>query len=292
MLAQWAENAAPEGDPSELPKRPEFSDGWQLGKPDLELKMAKPFAVPADGPDIYRCFVIPIPLEKDMMVRAVEFRPGNHSLVHHAIMFLDASGRGGGKTRKVRSKASRASAVRAFSPPVDWCALGAGAMPRELPDGIVKYLKKGSDLVLQIHYHPNGKPQEDQSTVGVYFSDKPAKKIVTGIAVAQPELENPAGAARCEITAESHTIPCDVHVLGITPHMHNLGREMKVTATQPDTENEIPLIWIKDWDFNWQGQYQFEKPVRLPKGSVIKMLSIYDNSAENPKNPNDPPRGR
>ncbi len=113
--------------------------------------------------------------------------------------------------------------------------------------------------------------------------------MVTGIAVAQPGLVIPASAVRTEIQAECHPIPCDVHVLGITPHMHNLGREVKVTATQPGSEEEIPLIWIKDWDFNWQGQYQFESPVRLPKGSVIKMLSIYDNSAENPKNPNDPP---
>jgi hypothetical protein len=290
MLSQWAQNEAPEGDASELPKPPEFSEGWQLGKPDLELKMAKPFAVPADGPDIYRCFVIPIPLEKDMMVRAVEFRPGNHSLVHHAIMFLDASGAGRRKDAQDEEQGFESFGGPGIQPTGGLGGWAPGAMPRELPDGIVKYLKKGSDLVLQIHYHPNGKPQEDQSVVGVYFSEKPTKKIVTGIAVAQPGLEIPAGVARHEIKAQSHPIPTEVQVLGITPHMHNLGREMKVTATQPDSEEEIPLIWIKNWDFNWQGQYQFEKPVRLPKGSVIKVLSIYDNSAENPKNPNNPPQ--
>jgi hypothetical protein len=314
MLSQWAQNEAPEGDLSELPKQPEFSDGWQLGKPDLELKMAKPFAVPADGPDIYRCFVIPIPLEKDMMVRAVEFRPGNRSLVHHAIMFLDASGAGRRKDALDEEQGFESFGGPGIQPTGGLGAWAPGAMPRELPEGIVKYVKKGSDLVLQIHYHPNGKPQEDQSVVGVYFAptdnsvsseksvaakktssgkattEKPTKKIVTGIAVAQPGLEIPAGAARHEITAQSHPIPCEVQVLGITPHMHNLGREMKVTATQPDGEEEIPLIWIKDWDFNWQGQYQFDKPVRLPKGSVIKVLSIYDNSEGNPKNPNNPPQ--
>ena len=290
MLAQWAQNEAPEGDPRDLPKPPEFSDGWQLGEPDLELKMAKPFAVPADGRDIYRCFVIPIPIEKDRMVRAVEFRPGNHNVVHHAIMFLDASGAGRRKDAEDEEQGFESFGGPGIQPTGGLGAWAPGAMPRELPDGIVRYVKKGSDLVLQIHYHPNGKPQEDQSTVGVYFSEKPTKKIVTGIAVAQPGLEIPAGDAHCEIKAESHPIPCDVQVLGITPHMHNLGREMKVTATQPDSEEEIPLIWIKDWDFNWQGQYQFEVPVRLPKGSVIKVHSIYDNSAENPKNPNNPPK--
>ncbi len=133
MLAQWAQNEAPEGDPSELPKRPEFSDGWQLGKPDLELKMAKPFAVPADGPDIYRCFVIPIPLDKDKMVRAVEFRPGNHSLVHHAIMFLDASGAGRRKDAKDEEQGFESFGGPGIQPTGGLGAWTPGAMPASCP---------------------------------------------------------------------------------------------------------------------------------------------------------------
>jgi mono/diheme cytochrome c family protein len=289
LLGQWAKSGAPEGDPAELPKPPEFSEGWQLGEPDLVLKMPEPFNVPADGSDVYRCFVVPIPLEKDTMVSGVEFRPGNHSVVHHAIMFLDASGAARKKDADDDSPGFESFGGPGITPTGGLGGWAPGAMPRFLPDGIVKYVKKGSDLVLQIHYHPNGKPSVDQSQVGVHFSKKPTQHIVTGIAVVQPKLEIPAGDAHCQIAAETKPVPADVHVMGITPHMHNLGREMKVVATRPDGE-DVPLVWIKDWDFNWQGQYQFKEAVPLPKGSIIKVTAVYDNSDKNPKNPNNPPQ--
>ncbi len=290
LIGAWAKAGAPEGDPQDLPTPPEFHDGWQLGEPDMVLKMAEPFEVPADGPDVYRCFVIPIDIEKDMMVSAVEFRPGNRAVVHHAIMFLDANGAGRKRDAEDDKQGFISFGGPGIKPTGGLGGWAPGAMPRRLPDGIVKYVKKGSDLVLQLHYHPSGKAEQDQSTVGIYFSKKPTKKIVTGIAVADPGLKLPAGEKHCDVDAKTKPLPADVSVLGISPHMHNLGKEMKVTAKVPGSEDEVPLIWIKDWDFNWQGQYQFAKPVRLPKGSVINVHSVYDNSAENPKNPNNPPK--
>ncbi len=289
-IASWAKAGAPQGDPEDLPPQPDFPEGWQLGEPDMIVKMAEPFIVPASGRDIYRCFVIPLPIEKDMMVSAVEFRPGNRSVVHHAIMFLDANG-------AARKKDGRdgTSGYESFGGPgiVPTGGLGAwvpGATPRFLPEGIVKYVKKGSDMVVQLHYHSIGKEETDQSSIGLYFSKKPVRKIVTGVAILDTKLEIPADNPHYEITAYSDVLPVDVHVLGVSPHMHNLGREIKMTAVLPGSTDEVPLVWIKDWDFNWQGAYQFEKPIRLPRGSVIKVQAVYDNSSGNLKNPNSPPK--
>ena len=162
-------------------------------------------------------------------------------------------------------------------------------MPRMLSEGMGKFLRKGSDLVLQIHYHPDGKPEKDQSVVGIYFTKKPAEKIVAGIAVRTRSLDIPAGNSRYHASAESAPLPVNVQAIGIGPHMHYIGKEMKVVAKLPDGKT-TPLIWIKDWDFNWQGSYQFSTPIDLPKGTVIKLDAYYDNSADNPSNPNKPPK--
>jgi hypothetical protein len=158
-----------------------------------------------------------------------------------------------------------------------------------LPDGVGKMLRKGSDLVLQIHYHPDGKPETDESVVGIYFTKKPAQQIAGGVVVRSRDLNIPPGDKRYHVSAASEPLPAPVEVIGITPHMHYIGKEMKVTADVPGGKT-VPLIWIKDWDFNWQGQYQYQKPVMLPKGSVIKLEAYYDNSADNPRNPTKPPK--
>ena len=289
-IASWAAAGAPEGDPKDLPKPPEFFDGWHLGEPDMVLKMASAFSIPASGPDAYRCFVINVPIEKDMMISAAEFRPGNRKVVHHAIMYLDANGQGRSRDGEDGKPGFPSFGGPGIMPSGGVGGWTPGSVPRFLPDGIVKYVKKGSDLVLQLHYHPTGKPETDQSTVGLYFSKQPVRKIVTGIAVAQLGLKIPAGDAHCEINAATDPLPADVQVLGITPHMHNLGRQFKAVAVDPTGKRSVPLIWIKDWDFNWQGSYQFARPIRLPKGSRILVRAIYDNSAANTKNPNSPPK--
>jgi hypothetical protein len=139
-----------------------------------------------------------------------------------------------------------------------------------------------------VHYHPSGKPETDQSTVGIYYTKRPATKIVIGVPLLNRRLYIPAGEERHRITNDV-TLPVDVNAIGITPHMHLLGREMQVTATLPDGTRQ-PLIWIKDWDFNWQDQYLYASPVRLPKGTKLELEAFYDNSANNPRNPNHPPK--
>lgn len=288
-IADWSEAGAPEGDPKDLPPTPKFPEGWQLGTPDLVLRASDSFQVPASGDDVYRCFVIPIPIETDRTVAAVEFRPGNAKVVHHALFFLDSTGEG-----RKKDEAQAGPGYASFGGPgiLPTGALGGwapGAMPRLLPEGTGKMLRKGSDLVLQVHYHPVGKPESDRSTVGIYFTKTPARKIVGGLAVRSRDIDISPGEKRHHVTAESGPLPVDAQAIGITPHMHYLGKEMKVVAETPDGKT-VPLIWIKDWDFNWQGQYQYRSPVKLPKGTVVKLDAYYDNSAENPRNPSKPPR--
>jgi mono/diheme cytochrome c family protein len=287
LIARWADAGAPEGDPADLPAAPKFPDGWQLGTPDLVVKMAKPFTVPAAGRDVYRCFVIPLNLDEDRYVTAVEFRPGNRTVVHHVLMFLDANG-------AARKKDPAGDGYTSFGGAgiVPTGGLGAwvpGASPRFLPEGVGRFVRKGSDLVIQVHYHPSGKEEADQSTVGLYFAKKPSEKIVGGLAVRGRLRIIPAGEKTHRVSGEGEPLPVDVDVLSVAPHMHMIGKEMKVVAATPDGKT-VPLIHIADWDFNWQGSYSYAKPVRLPKGTVVKLEAVYDNSDGNPRNPSHPPK--
>ena len=287
VLKRWAESGAKEGELKDLPRAPSFPEGWRLGTPDLVLSMAKPFKIPASGRDVYRCFTVPIPIDADQTVAAVEFRPGNPTVVHHALMFLDALG-------QARKKDVDGSGFGGFGglgilPTGGLGGWVPGSTPRFLPEGTGMYLRKGSDLVLQIHYHPSGKEEEDRSQLGLFFTKKPAEKIVTGIAVSSRGLYIPAGAKRHKATAESQPLPVDANLIGIAPHMHTVGREMKVWAELPGGKTE-QLVWIKDWDFNWQGSYQYDGAIRLPKGTVVKLEAFYDNSTDNPQNPSNPPK--
>ncbi len=289
LLRRWAEAGAPRGDAADLPERPTFVEGWQLGKPDLVLEMPTEFAIPADGPDIYQCFVIPIPIDGHRTVAAAEFRPGNRRVAHHAILYLDANG-----AARRRDEQDPALGYRSFGGPgvLPTGGLGGwapGAVAKLLPDGTGKFLRKGSDLVLQMHYHPSGKPETERSSVGIYFTKRPVTTFVGGLAIMNHRLDIPPGEKHYRVTAQSEALPVDVNLLGLGPHMHLLGREIKVTGHKPSGEI-VPLIWVKDWDFNWQGSYGFLEPVRLPKGSVIRVEAEYDNSPDNPHNPNSPPR--
>jgi ABC-type phosphate/phosphonate transport system substrate-binding protein len=289
VLADWANAGAPEGKAADLPAAPRFREGWQLGKPDLILEMPDAFAVPAGGADVWRCFVIPIPLAEDRTVAAIEFRPGNRRVVHHASFHLDAEGQARKKDR-ADGKPGYASfgdaGIKTSGTLGGWTL---GSMPRFLPEGTGILLKKGNDLVLQMHYHPSGKDENDRSALAVYFTRKPVSRYVTRFFVSNNQLDIPAGARRHAALARSDPLPFDVEVLAISAHAHNLAREIKATATREGGE-PTPLVWIKDWDFNWHEVYRFEKPVKLSRGTVVKLEAFFDNTRDNPKNPNNPPK--
>jgi len=288
-LAAWAKAGAPEGDPKDLPPKPTFESGWILGKPDLVVEMPQTFTVPASGPDVYQCFVIPLPLTRDEAVVAIDFQPGNTKVVHHAILYLDSNGRASAKADP-KTKSFASFGGPGFPPTGNIGAWAPGIRPSTLPEGTGRYLKKGSDLVLQIHYHPTGKVEKDKSRVGIYFSKAPIKHYVgaVGIRTRQWALKIPPNEANYTVVEQSEPLPVPAKAIGILPHMHYLGKEMKIDAKLPDGK-EIPLLWIKDWDFNWQGIYGYKEFISLPKGTVFTMKAVYDNSTNNPRNPSAPP---
>ncbi|MGQ0635392.1 MAG: redoxin domain-containing protein [Planctomycetaceae bacterium] len=288
LFENWAEAGAPEGDQANLPQPPRFTDGWQLGEPDLVITAPEPFEVPAEGRDVFRCFVIPLPVDEDKLVAAVEFRPGNRRVVHHSLFFLDNRG----EARK-KDAADPGPGYSTFGGPgvLPSGSLGGwapGQVPPVFQDGAGRMLRKGSDLILQMHYHPSGKAEIDQSTVGIHFVKQPSQKIIAPLMIIDRSLYIPAGACDHQMSG-SYTLPADVTMIGVTPHMHLLGRQMKVAARLPDGTSE-PLIWIKDWNFNWQDQYLLAQPIKLPKGTQLEVEAVYDNSAANPLNPNSPPK--
>lgn len=299
LLSRWAESGRARGNPEDLPPRPKFAEGWRLGEPDLVLTMPEPFEVDANGPDLFQNFVIPIDIPSDRMVAAIEFHPGNKRVVHHSVLFLDSNG--------VARKLDEATAEPGYSnfggpgfaPTGALGGWSVGNTPRRLPNGMGRYLKKGSDLVMQIHYHPTGKKEVDQSKVGLYFIDRPVEqilqdraKLVGSIWMANYEMNIPAGENHYRRTT-SYTLPKDVILVGVVPHMHLLGKSMKVTAELPSEGNdasEQTLIDIRDWNYNWQDEYYYERPFKLPARTKLTVDAVFDNSADNPSNPNSPPR--
>ncbi|MDX2032792.1 MAG: cytochrome c [Blastocatellia bacterium] len=310
LINQWVAAGAIEGNPKDLPPLPKFTEGWQLGKPDLVVKMSEAFAVPADGPDIYRNFALPLNLPEDRWVRAIEFRPGTRSIVHHSLFFYDATGNArrqdeadpkpgysggmGGLAGGFSNTLGRGPAGAGEAAPIG--SLGGwavGARARLLPEGLAWRLPKGADLILSTHFHPSGKAESESSTVGLYFTDRPPAQKFTGIQLPPlfgvfTGLDIPAGAKEYTIE-DSFELPVDVRAFGIGAHAHYLGREMKFTATLPSGQTQT-LLWIRDWDFSWQDQYQFREFVPLPRGTRLHVKITYDNSAENPRNPTSPPK--
>ena len=287
-LGKWAAAHAPEGDSRDLPPAPQFAEGWQLGPPDLILKMPHAFAIPPDGEDIYQCFVLPMNLPQGAKVRAVEVHPGNRQVLHHALLYLNNDG-----SAREREQDTAGVGYRCFGGPGVRTAGGLsgwvpGAAPRLLPEGVAMTVPQGSDLVMQNHYHPSGKPETDQSELGIYFAKEPVTKTVFSIPLMHRWLSIPAGDAAYQVTT-TFVAPIDLEVISVAPHMHLLGRSMRVSAALPDGRDE-PMICIKDWDFNWQGRYQYREPLLLPKGTRIEIEATYDNSAGNPKNPHSPPQ--
>ncbi len=287
-FAAWVAGDAPEGDAKDLPPQPIFAKGWKLGQPDKVITIPKPFDVPAEGKDIYQYFVIPLELTQDEALVGYEFEPGNAKVVHHSIMYLDHTH----SARKIMDP--KTQSYHRFGGPgfVPTGSLGAwtpGARPSMLPKGTGRYIKKESDLVIQIHYHPSGKPETDQSRLALYYAKTPPEQYVGSVLIRPRYFVIPAGESKHIVETKPIRLPVDVTVLSIAPHMHLLGKEIKVIAQLPNGK-EIPLIWIRDWDFNWQGSYFYMDPIDLPAGTVIKTKAIYNNSTSNPKNPNHPPK--
>ena len=287
LIEQWIEEGAVEGDPADLPELPKWTEEWQLGKPDLVLQLPQPYMLGPEGHDVYRNFVIPIPVNERRYVQAVEFRPGNKS-VHHVRILIDQTDQSRRLDEQDTEPGFKGMSTPAKFPSGHMLTWTPGAVPAREPEGLPWVLERETDLVLQIHMQRTGKTEMVQPTIGIYFTNRPPAKAAFLIGLLSQLIDIPPGEKNA-LVERTFKLPVDVQVLGVMPHLHYLGKEVRGFATLPDGAKKW-LIFIKHWDFNWQGEFRYTKPVFLPKGSILTMRNTYDNSAENLRNPNHPPR--
>jgi cytochrome c5 len=301
-ILDWIAAGTPQGDPADIPDPVIQTGDWQLGDPDLLVQMPLSYNVPRRQ-DMYRCFVLPTGLDADKWVSAVQVVPGNRQIVHHVILFLDTTGQAqqldgqdgdpgytcfGGPgfdiTKGIDGLASLLDLTNGLG---GWVP---GSRIQPLPDGTALFLPKNAKIVMQVHYFPNGHPGPDQTKVGIYYAKTPVSKRMRYIPVVNTTFKIQPGEADKKVTS-AFTVPffLDAHAVQIAPHMHLLGQQIRVELQKRDQDPQ-DLIYIDNWDFNWQGFYNFTNPVAIPGGSTVKLTCDFNNTTDNPKNPNDPLR--
>ena len=289
-IAAWVRAGRPEGPLSDIPAPPHFTEGWQLGPPDMVLDASRPFAMPASGPDVFWNFAFRPDLKATRYVRAIEIQPGveGRQNIHHANLLIDRMG----STRRLGDGFYAMDFTineNPFDPDGHFLFWKPGTLPYCEPDGFAWRLDPGNFLVLNTHLQPSGKVEHVAPRIGLYFSDKPPSRFPILVQLEDDEaLDIPAG-ARDFVVSDDFRMPVDADLLAVYPHAHYLGKLLEAYATLPDGSRKW-LIRIPDWDLNWQAVYRYREPVFLPKGSVVSMRYQYDNSIANPRNPNRPPK--
>ena len=293
LIRAWVDSGAPEGDPAHRPVAPRFTEGWQLGPPDLVLTSKQPYALRADGPDVFHNLVFEAPVAQTRYVRAVEIRLGDRKVGHHANLLIDRAGQARKRDAADPEVGFAGMEIttesEGFDPDSHFLFWKPGTLPYEEPEGMAWRLDRHTDLVLNMHLRPSGKPEMVQPVIGLYFTDTPPTRHPMLVQLEHDgALDIPAGAQTFVVTDE-YTLPVDVDVLAVYPHAHYLGKEVQGLALLPDGRR-TSLVHIKDWDMNWQGVFRFAQPVFLPRGTKITMRWSYDNSENNVRNPSHPPK--
>jgi Flp pilus assembly protein TadD len=289
LIRRWVQTGAAEGDPRELPPPVAWTEGWQLGKPDMIVTLREPYRLPPDGSDVFRIFVLPIPTSGIRFVRALEFRPGNAAVVHHANIRIDATP----ASRQLDDSQPGPGydgliAHSAQYPDGHFLGWTPGQIAPPLPPDLAWTLAEHSDLVVELHMRPTGKPEAVAPSIGLYFSETPPTRTPAMLRLGRQNIDIPAGEGDYTI-ADSYVVPVDVDVEAVQPHAHYRARTVRGDATLPDGTIRS-LIAIADWDFRWQHVYRFAAPVHLPSGTRLSMRYTYDNSEANARNPERPPR--
>jgi hypothetical protein len=290
-IQDWVLDGAPEGPTPHIPP-PSFTDGWQLGQPDLILDAASAFDLPASGRDIYWNFIFAPNLTARRWVRAIEIRPGQPRVVHHANLLVDRE-RSAHLHESTPGKGFPGMDLMITRSPFDpdghFLFWKPGNTPHVEPNGFAWRLDPGNQLVLNMHLQPSGKHEQVRPSIGLYFTDQPQTKFPLLVQLENDQaLDIPAGTPDFPI-ADDFRLPLDADVLAVYPHAHYLGKLLEAWATLPDGSKKW-LVRIPNWDQNWQAVFYYREPVFLPKDSVIHMRYRYDNSSDNPRNPNHPPK--
>ena len=291
MFEAWYQEGSPRGDKSKEPPEPKFASTWPLRQPDLIVQPEKPFNVDAEGEDVYRSFVMKNKFTHPVWVKAFAVKPGNPRVVHHVIVYLDATGEA---TERAADNKDGQEGYEThgggpgFIPSVILGAWAAGSTVCETPQGVAYLIKPGYTLVMQVHYHKTGKVEEDRTQLGLYFAKEPIHKEMANYWIINAGINIPPGEDH-HIETQDEPVDQNITIYSVMPHMHLLGRSMRAYAEFPNGTRK-PLIWVPDWDFNWQMSYVLKRPMHVPKGSQIHIEAVYDNSANNPRNPHRPPK--
>jgi peroxiredoxin len=311
-LAAWVDAGCPGGDANDAPPPVKFPEGWSLGTPDLVLSPDDDMVIGPTGRDLFRCFVLPTGLKEDVYVAAIEVRPSNPRVVHHTLNFIDTrgaglklqaaaqaeeakkpkvdtalDGHGAGSVRDRGPGYTKAMGV-GFLPQGTLAGWAPGQTPHFLPDGVGYYLPKNSDIVMQVHYHRNGRTERDRTQIGLYFAKKKVDRPLQPGVITGRFLAIPANNPRFPVKGDMYATK-DFTLVSIMPHMHMVGKEIAVTMTPPAGPAQTVLA-IKQWDYNWQETYFLKQPLAVKAGTRFHVDAVYDNSSANPRNPFDPPR--
>jgi hypothetical protein len=290
-LIGWARNGSPQGDPADLPPAPAFTEGWSIGTPDIVLEMPEAYAVPADGIVNYEYFYIPTNFTEPTWIQAVEVRPGNREVVHHALAYYRAAPDlqrtalitpshpappppSPAGTRPPRALPYGRRLIGSYAP---------GTNPQVMPPGTALRLEAGGVIELQVHYTTTGTTASDRTKIGFVLSKTPKPREVLASAFLNPTLVLPPGADNVRVEADI-TFLQDATVWGLFPHTHVRGKRWRYVLETPDGFRRTVLD-IPKYDFNWQTYYVFSSPLQVPRGAKLIATAWYDNSIGNPSNP-------
>ena len=318
MISRWVDAGAPEGELEDLPEPLVFNPDWALGEPDFVIQTPA-FAPDPNGGDEYRCFSVPLPPEITELrnIVGIEVQPGNRKIVHHLILYGDP------KSQSVQLEAASTDGKPGyecfgsariptgdFNFAADSYLFGGwapGSSPTLAPEGAGFLVRPGSHIAVQLHYHPDGTQQSDTTRIGLHFSDEPTDDNLLVMAALNTRFRIPAGEKRHEVRASfsldslfgapvspllrtflSSTGVFPADIISVLPHMHLLGKEISMEKVSPSGER-TPMVYIDDWDFDWQDFYTYVEPVKFHAEDRLEVVALYDNSADNPWNPNSPP---
>lgn len=289
IFARWIDQGAPTGPEHARTPPPTFAQGWLGGTPDLIVALPEPYELGAEGLDVYRNFVLPSPVSQRVWVRAWELDPGSPQVVHHAILSVDRGGWARAEDEADPGPGFEAMDVRGGqSPGGSYLVWAPGTTPSDGGEELAWSLSPSTSLILQLHLQPSGKPESVAPRVGLYLSEHPPTRRGLTMRVGDNPIDIPAGEAAYVLT-DRVELPAAASLRSVFPHAHYLARSFESRAQLPDGTTRW-LLRIDDWDFAWQDQYRYRAPVELPAGTVIDLRITYDNSAQNPRNPHDPPQ--